>query len=115
MNPSLYVVSLYAQDIPAVAHFYRDVIGLPLVAHHSQRPHFDLGGAYLVILQGQPPQAQERFPQVAISVDDLDAAVARLRAHRVELPWGVETGQGSRWVMFRDPGGNLVELVQPGG
>lgn len=114
MNPKLYVVSLYAQDIPAAAHFYRDVIGLPPVAHHGQWPHFDLGGAYLVILPGQPPQAQERFPQLAIAVDDLDAAVSRMRAHQVDLPWDMETGQGSRWVMFRDPGGNLVELVQAG-
>jgi hypothetical protein len=28
------------------------------------------------------------------------------------LPWGIEGDARSRWVMFHDPAGNLVELVQ---
>ena len=35
-----------------------------------------------------------------------------LEEHRIALPWGVETDGGSRWVMFHDPAGNLVELVE---
>ena len=116
MSNRIAVVSLWAPDVPATAHFYRDVIGLPLVAHHGDRPHFDLNGSYLVILKGRPSPAQDaspaRFPLVAFSVDDLDAAVGRLGAHQVELPWGVESDAHSRWVMFYDPAGNLVELVQ---
>ena len=74
------VVSLWAEDVPAAAHFYRDVIGLRLLAHHShERPHFDLGGAYLVILKGRPQSAQNplplRFPLVALAVPELDSAV----------------------------------------
>jgi catechol 2,3-dioxygenase-like lactoylglutathione lyase family enzyme len=113
------VVSLWAEDVPAAVHFYRDVVGLELVpshAHHDQRPHFDLSGTYLTILQGRPvpPQAAEpaHFPIVAFAVDDLEAAIDRLRAHDVELPWGVQEGVDSRWVVFRDPAGNLIELVQ---
>jgi catechol 2,3-dioxygenase-like lactoylglutathione lyase family enzyme len=111
------VVSLWAEDVPAVAHFYRDAIGLRLLAHHShERPHFDLGGAYLVILKGRPQSALNplplRFPLVALAVPDLDGAVDRLRAHGVELPWGIEEGTDSRWVMFHDPAGNLIELLQ---
>ena len=52
MHISLAVISLWAEDVAATAHFYRDVIGLKLVSHHGDRSHFDLGGAYLVILQG---------------------------------------------------------------
>jgi len=51
MNISLAVISLWAEDVAATAHFYRDIIGLKLVSHHDERPHFDLDGAYLVILQ----------------------------------------------------------------
>ena len=32
--------------------------------------------------------------------------------HYVDLPWGVEEDADSRWVMFRDPAGNLIELAQ---
>ncbi len=111
------VISLWAEDVPTAAHFYRDVIGLRLLAHHShERPHFDLGGAYLVILKGRPQSAQNplppRFPLVALAVPDLDSAVDRLRVHAVELPWGIEEGADSRWAMFHDPAGNLIELVQ---
>ena len=116
MSARIAVISLWAPDVPATAHFYRDVIGLRLVALHGDRPHFDLNGSYLVILKGRPSAAQdaspERFPLVAFSVDDLDAAVERLKAHGVALPWGVEADAHSRWVMFHDPAGNLVELVQ---
>jgi catechol 2,3-dioxygenase-like lactoylglutathione lyase family enzyme len=121
MNPHLAVVSLWAEDVPAAAHFYRDVIGLRLMPHHASDPkharlHFDLGGVILTLLKGRPVAAQdarpERFPLVAFAVDDLDAMVARLRAHDVALPWGVEDDAGARWVMFHDPAGNLVEVAQ---
>jgi len=116
MNPKLAVISLWAEDIPAATHFYRDVIGLSLLSHHGDRPHFDLDGIYLAILKGRPMPAQnavpDRFPLVAFAVDDLDAVVDRLRAHQVELPWGIEEDADSRWVMFRDPVGNLIEAAQ---
>ncbi|HLF27192.1 MAG TPA: VOC family protein [Anaerolineae bacterium] len=115
MLPRLAVVSLWAEDVPATAHFYRDVLGLRLLPHHGDRPHFDLGGIYLAILKGRPRPAQNptpsRFPILAFAVDDLDAAVERLRAHAVELPWGIEEDANSRWVMFTDPAGNLIELA----
>jgi hypothetical protein len=34
-----------------------------------------------------------------------------LRAHHVDLLWGIEEDAGSRWVMLHDPAGNLIELV----
>ncbi len=116
MLPKLAVVSLWAEDVAAAAHFYRDVIGLRLIDQHGDRPHFDLGGSYLVILKGRPVPPRDpvpaRFPIVAFAVDDLDAAVDRLRAYHVDLPWGIEEDASSRWAMFHDPAGNLIELAQ---
>jgi catechol 2,3-dioxygenase-like lactoylglutathione lyase family enzyme len=117
MNPHISVVSLWAEDVPACAHFYRDVLGLPLISHHAQRPHFDLGGSStLVILKGKPTPASEadpaRFPVIALAVNDLKGAVEQLKEHEVGLPWGVEKGPEGEWVMFYDPGGNLIELVE---
>jgi predicted enzyme related to lactoylglutathione lyase len=116
------VISLWAEDVPAAVHFYRDVVGLQLLPshpHHGKRPHFDLDGTYVTILQGKPVPAQDaepsHFPLVAFAVGDIDSAVERLRAHRVELPQGVQEGVDSRWVVFSDPAGNLVELVEFGG
>jgi catechol-2,3-dioxygenase len=115
MPPKLAVVSLWAENVTATAHFYRDVIGLKLLLHDQHRPHFDLGGVTLVILQGRllPPHdpIPARFPIVALAVDDLEAAVDHLRTHQVDLPWGIEEDADSRWVMFHDPAGNLIELA----
>jgi catechol-2,3-dioxygenase len=116
MNARIAVVSLWAEDVSTCAHFYRDVIGLHLLPHHGERPHFDLNGSYLVILKGCPTPAQDaepaRFPLFAIAVDDFDSAIKRLETHGIPMPWGIEADIQSRWVMFRDPAGNLVELVQ---
>jgi catechol 2,3-dioxygenase-like lactoylglutathione lyase family enzyme len=120
METRIAVIALWAEDVPAAAHFYRDVIGLRLAAHHGGgtggNPHFDVNGAYLVILKGRPVPAEEaapeRFPLVAFAVEDLDQALERLRAHRVALPWGIEADGHSRWAMFHDPAGNLIELVE---
>jgi catechol 2,3-dioxygenase-like lactoylglutathione lyase family enzyme len=114
--PRLAVVGLWAGDVSQAAHFYRDVIGLKLAAHHGKRPHFDLGGTYLTILHGVPQPAEDaipaRFPVIAFKVPHLEPAIARLEAAGVRLPWGIEEEAGSRWVMFHDPAGNLVELVE---
>jgi len=119
MITRLAVVSLWAEDVPAAARFYRDVLGLKMLPHHhGGRPHFDLGGAFLTILKGKPQPASdpqpERFPLMAFAVDDLEATVARLNARGVATPWGIEADAGSRWAMFHDPAGNLVEVVQFG-
>jgi catechol 2,3-dioxygenase-like lactoylglutathione lyase family enzyme len=114
MNIQLAVVSLYAEDLSQGVHFYRDAIGLKLVPHHAECSHFDLNGTYLTIQKGQPPSAAVRFPAAAFSVGNFEAAIQRLRAQGVELPWGIEEDGGKRWVMFYDPAGNLIELVEGG-
>jgi len=114
---SLVVVSLRTQDLHASVHFFRDVIGLRLMQHHGSYPTFDLGsGAHLVIIKGNPLAEQnentQRFPVIAFSVPNLEASVASLIENGVELPWGIETSESAHYVMFHDPGGNLIELAE---
>ncbi|OGO69597.1 MAG: hypothetical protein A2Z37_12830 [Chloroflexi bacterium RBG_19FT_COMBO_62_14] len=117
-EPRMAVVSLWAEDVIATAHFYRDVIGLELAAQHGNRPHFAVGGVYLVILQGRPRPAESaepsRFPLIALAVGGFQATVDRLGGAGIRMPWGIEVDADSRWVMFHDPGGNLIEIVDPG-
>lgn len=49
MMTKVAVISLWAEDVPTTAHFYRDVIGLHLLPHHGGSPHFEINGTYLVI------------------------------------------------------------------
>jgi catechol-2,3-dioxygenase len=112
------VVSLWAEDVVACAHFYRDIIGLQIAGHHGGRPHFMVGRIVLVILEGRPHPATtpepSRFPLVAFAVGDFQVALDRLATAEVPIPWGIEEDSSSRWVMFNDPAGNLIELVDAG-
>lgn len=116
MIEEIAVITVWAENVAETAHFYHDVLDLPLLPHHhGGRPHFKVGGAFLTIIKGKPRPAMNadpsRFPIFALRVSDLDDAVTRLEAHGVELSWGIE-GQGdNRWVMFYDPAGNLIELT----
>jgi catechol-2,3-dioxygenase len=112
----LYVVTLWAPDVDSAAHFYRDVLGLAMLPNHGHRPHFKVGLTLLVIMRSEGPISQtgqsERFPCLALEVEDLDAALEQLNDHKVDLPWGIEEDGDSRWVMFHDPAGNLIELAE---
>lgn len=110
------VLSVWAEDVLETAHFYREVLGLEFFPHHhGSYPHFKVGDTVLTIIKGKPSPAEdsdpERFPLFALGVGDLDAAIGRLRAHGVEMPWGIEENESSRWVMFYDPAGNLIEIT----
>ena len=115
MKLKLAVVTLWAEDVDRMSDFYQNVLGLSLVTVDRGRPHFDFGGGYLVILPGQPHNVQDskqsRFPVIAFAVDNLHEVFHQLKSHDVEMPWGVEEDSDSRWVMFYDPGGNLIEVA----
>ena len=116
MEKRFVVISIWAEDVPELVHFYRDVLGLTLKMHHGHQPHFDVAGVNLVIMQGKPNPAQDsvppRFPLFALHVEDLDKEIETLSEHGVEMPWDVVGGPGTRYVMFHDPAGNLIELVE---
>jgi catechol-2,3-dioxygenase len=111
------VYGLWAEDLEGTAQFYRDVVGLEMIAHHGERPAFALGGgSHMVLIQGKPAVYHSTeahpFPVIAFAVENLDETVAHLEAQGIELPWGVETGPQARWVKFWDPAGNLIELAE---
>lgn len=117
LKDKLAVVSLWAPDVAEAAHFYQDVLGLKLLSQaHNQRPHFQLGETLLVILEGEPQKAKEakpeRFPVIAFETEDIQASVRALNEHQVALPWDVEEDADSKWVMFHDPAGNLIEIAE---
>ena len=118
MRLKLAVVTLWGEDVQRMSDFYQNVLRLPLVMADRGRLHFDFGGGYLVILPGQPYRLQDsiqsRFPVVAFAVEDLHEVIFQLQSHQVEMPWGIEEDSDSRWVMFYDPGGNLIEVAMMG-
>jgi methylmalonyl-CoA/ethylmalonyl-CoA epimerase len=71
-------VMLPAEDFDRAVAFYRDVVGLELLATFTPPglAFFDLGGVRLLIETGTAPSTSVIY----LSVDDLEAETARLRA-----------------------------------
>ena len=107
------VANLTAQDPIALAEFYEQVFELDLP--------FDMG--WIAFLTGKATQSIELhtasqgghgtdLPVISIGVDDLDATADAVRAAGAVLVYGpVKEDWGLRRFFFRDPAGNLVNVV----
>ncbi|MBI5157194.1 MAG: VOC family protein [Acidimicrobiia bacterium] len=116
----LHQVAQRAVDLPRAVAFYRDVVGLPLIAEFDPPglAFFDLGNVRLLVERGAAPS------QLYLQVPDIDAAWAEIVAVGVEAvdpphlifrdDNGTFAERGSEeWMaFFRDSEGNLVGLVE---
>jgi catechol 2,3-dioxygenase-like lactoylglutathione lyase family enzyme len=115
MKPSgIHHVAICVRDEDEALAFYRDALGLTVLP----RPDFGFGGYWLdaggqqvhLMKSDDVPSGGHHF---AIRVDDLDVAVADLRAQGVKVdPIPHMLGAG-RQAFLHDPSGNFVELNQP--
>jgi len=117
-------IAIRCEDLEAMTAFYRDALGLSLLARRDERIVFfalgeSFGGhtAVLALFQaedGRPETgARSSLHHLALALprEEQDAAVAWLTACGApveveEFPW-----IGWRGVFTRDPEGNTVELV----
>ena len=107
------VANLHTEDPIALARFYASVFGLDLV--------HDMG--WIAFLSREATQKIElhtaseggmgtELPVISIGVDDLDATEAAVRRAGAEVVYGpVTESRGLRRFFFRDPAGNLVNVV----
>ncbi|GAA4369353.1 VOC family protein [Nocardioides caricicola] len=110
-------IAQHADDLERATAFYTELLGAGPVATYDPPGlvFFDVGGVRLMLSPGS-----ERAT-IYLRVDDIDAAVDRLRAH-VEAEPHVIFGHDDdtlgpagtdEWQAFlRDPEGNLVGLVE---
>lgn len=113
MGVTRIVANLKAPDPIALASFYRQVFELDLP--------FDMG--WIAFLSKDTTQKIELhtaseggggtdLPVISIGVDNLDATEAAIRAAGAEIVYGPTTEPwGLRRFFFRDPAGNLVNVV----
>lgn len=117
---ALHQVALHVADMDRAVAFYRDVVGLRLVARFDPPglAFFDLGGVRLLLEAGAPASL------LYLRVDDVAATRARLTGEGVtfvddphliffdaEGRFG-PAGVGEWMTFFHDPEGNLVALVE---
>ncbi len=121
-------VRYLVHDVDTAIPFYVDLLGFKLEMHPA--PPFAMlsrgdlrlllnkpgggGGAGQAMPSGQLPEpgGWNRFQ---LEVEDIEAAVGKLREAGVKFRNEIVAGNGGRQILVEDPSGNPVELFQPFG
>ena len=113
MKVTRIVANLAASDPTALARFYRDTFNLELPYEMGWIAFLSSGGTQKIELHtASEGGCGTELPVISIGVDDLDAAEAAVRAAGAEIVYGPVTEPwGLRRFFFRDPAGNLVNVV----
>jgi catechol 2,3-dioxygenase-like lactoylglutathione lyase family enzyme len=118
--------SAYVDDLDRAEHFYRDVLGLPVVTKEAFRHvAFRVGDdAVLLVFAPEATLRGDRLPPhgargpghfaLGIPADALDSWRTRLDNFGVAIEHEETWPGGGHSLYFRDPAGNSVELVTPG-
>ena len=118
--------AIYADDLAAAEKFYTDVIGLTVIGKELDRHvFFGVGDAtVLLVFRADTTLRGEPFPAhgatgpghfaLGIDRDALEPWRTALIAMGVTIEKEAVWPRGGRSLYFRDPAGNLVELVTPG-
>ena len=108
-----------AKDPKALAAWYRDVLGLPLVAWGGAAMRYDAPNHPPVLTWNAFPATTSYFaPSTAAfmidyAVDDMDVFTERLRAKGVAILKRVDDDPSGRFAWILDPEGNKIELWEP--
>ncbi|MDE3132944.1 MAG: VOC family protein [Acidobacteriota bacterium] len=119
-------VRYIVDDVDAAIGFYCGELEFEEVMHPA--PSFAMltrGDLRLVLSApgggpgGGQAMADGRLPEPGgwnrfqLEVDDLEAMVARLRAHGARFRNELVTGAGGKQILLEDPAGNPIELFEP--
>ena len=125
MGSSVSAITLFVDDLPVAAAFYRDVLVLPEVFADEDSTVFRFDNLLVNLLRLEAadelvtplvPSAGDAGPraQLTIEVEDVDARCDELSARGLSFlngpqdrPWGVRTAA------FSDPAGHVWELASP--
>lgn len=108
------IVANVAVRAPATAErFYKDVLGLDLLMDHGWIATYGSDEmARVQINFAAEGGSGAPVPDLSIEVDDLDAALARVRAAGIAVEYGpADEPWGVRRFYVRDPFGRLVNIL----
>lgn len=123
---------LYTDDLPRAVAFYRDLLGLQLMAGDGVRfQALNAGGRQVLLLfkrgatlEPMPVPSGGMIPPhdgaghhhlgFAITHDAYEPWLTKLRAAGVAIESEAKWERGGRSMYFRDPDGHMLELLTPG-
>lgn len=123
---SVVETAIYSDDLDAAQDFYSRILGLKMIGRDADRHVFFQVGDSNVFLVFNPqttlkgdtlPSHGATGPShfaLGIERQSLDRWREHLKTHGVSIEQEVDWPAGGKSIYFRDPAGNLVELVTPG-
>jgi len=107
------VANIAAPDIAAAKRFYQDVLGLePLMDHGWITTYGSQAKMAVQVSVATEGGSGTRVPALSIEVDDLEAALARMREAGFPIEYGpADEPWGVRRFYVRDPFGTLVNIL----
>ena len=120
MTPRVTHITIYGRNLQRMIGFYHDTLGLPLLARDDAFDYARVDGGSVHISLG----AGEPNPELGIhvgvhtgicfEVPDLDDAYEALKAKGVTFTMPPKRqGWGGYMAMFKDPDGNVLQLMPP--
>mgnify|MGYP001088975830 CR=1 FL=1 len=125
MKPQIALITILTDDVPRLAHFYRDVLGFSVQQDLGQYVEFESSGVRFAICARQVLYAVSKHPsyqqrpagqafELAFPLESpeaVDQTYVELVTNGAipvqtpaDMPWGQHTA------MFADPDGNIHEL-----
>ncbi|BAI74679.1 glyoxalase/bleomycin resistance protein/dioxygenase (plasmid) [Azospirillum sp. B510] len=122
--------ALYVDDLARARAFYEDIMGLRAMSLSERLAAYPVGPKSVLLLFQKgltdqpldtpggtiPPHggSGRLHYAFAIPAEQMDGWLDRLAGHGVAIESTVSWPRGARSLYFRDPDGNMVELVTPG-
>ena len=113
MIKRIWGVTFNVSDLEKAAAFYEKTLGLNKKYEYSSYVGLDCGGIEIGLRPREGMKPSEHMPSVEFLVDDVDDVCQTLRNKGVKFtrephdePWG------GREASFRDPDGNVLEIMQ---
>ena len=108
------VSNIEAHTLDNATTFYRDILGLELLMDHGWIQTYGSQEKMSVQISiASEGGSGTAVPDLSIEVDDLDAAVEKMRTAVVPIEYGpVSEPWGVRRFYVRDPFGKLINILQ---
>jgi predicted enzyme related to lactoylglutathione lyase len=108
---------IYVADLPAMARFYSEVLGLPIAEENARFVAFGGAAAPLALEAGGPavsgPRAKDQNPTLfQFAVPDIATAVNTLAERGLMIEGEIRRGGFGALAFFRDPEGNRLALLE---
>lgn len=110
-------IAINCQDVARATHFYRDVLGLPLLFEAGGMAFFDCGGVRVMLSRPSSPEFDHPASPLYFRVSGIEAKAAAMQAAGATIRRPPQlTHRDARhelWIgWFEDGEGNLLALME---